>query len=314
MGLLNTIDTTIALKLNNVVPPKKGLISILIHGLFKDKSEVHKSNADPQQSITWADLEKIITFYQERDYEFLTQDDLTYKLKKNKKYCFLTFDDGYFNNVNALKFLEKYNVPATFYCCTAHITEQKNFWWDVFYREKKKTGINIQEIRRQKIPLKNLKYNEIEEILINEFGKDAFKPVDDTDRPLTENELKDFSSHPLVQIGNHTHNHIILTNHTSEEIVTDIKMNQDILYEITGQRPTSIAYPNGNLNKSQISEIKELGLTTGFTVEKGKNYLPIKTSDEEIFSLKRYTPWHYNLNKTLALSETDFHIKNLIKN
>lgn len=312
MGLLRRLDENIALNAKKIFPPKKGLISILIHGLFRNTTEANNSYLDPQQAITFDDFEKIIRFFLERDYEFLTQSDLTTRIQEGKNYCFLTFDDGYYNNVHSLNVLEKYDVPATFYCCTAHIQEQKSFWWDVLYRERKKNRFSIAKIQEDQSKLKSLKYDEIEKDLIQHFGKKSIKPINDVDRPFNEAELKDFSLHPKVQIGNHTHNHIILTNHSSEEIVDDIKESQDMLFQIIGYKPSTIAYPNGNFDRSQIATIKRLGLLAGLTVENGKNYLPIDAFSDEIFSLKRITPWHQNLEKTLELAETDFRIKNLI--
>ena len=67
-------------------------------------------------------------------------------------------------------------------------------------------GISINEIRKDQMLFKILKQNEIEKILIQQFGKKSLRPINDTDRPFEVSELKDFSSHPNVHIGNHTHN------------------------------------------------------------------------------------------------------------
>jgi len=313
MGLVKKIDEEIALTLKKVVPTKESLISILIHGIFKNSHEAFNSNSDPQQSITVNDFERIIQFYLYKGYVFLSQEDLAKGLTKKNNYCFLTFDDGYFNNINALKILEKYNVPATFYCSTAHILEQKSYWWDVYYRGRKKAGTSIVRIREEKKKIKKMKIEDIEVQLVREFGKDAFKPVDDTDRPMNEKELKDFANHPLVSIGNHTHNHIIIPRYSPKEIEAEIFKNQEILLDITGVSPKTIAYPNGDLNDDLIPLIRNIGLKMGLTTIKGKNELPIKSGSDVGYLLKRYTPWHNNLKRQLELTETDFHVKNMIK-
>ncbi len=313
MGIISEIDKRVALGHRKLFNVKKGLISILIHCLFEDDSEAKNSNADPQQSITVKDLEKIIVFYHENGYRFLSQDELANGYDGDQKCCFLTFDDGYYNNIKALKILEKHKVPATFYFSTAPIVEQKSFWWDVYYRERKKLGISIEQIRQEKKALKKLKYQEIEAKFIEQFGENAFRPVDDTDRPFNIEELKDFASNPYVNIGNHTHNHLILPNYSINEIIEDIKLNQELLIDITKQTPTTIAYPNGDVNNELIPELRKLELKAGITTLKGKNYDSIKSYSNNAYRIKRFTPWHHNLDKFLKLTETDFHIKKLFK-
>ncbi len=310
MGIVKIIDNNLALLHKYFTGTKDGLVSILFHTLYKDRDQVNRSSADPQQSITLEDFERIIVYYLERNYKFITQDELVEGMLEKDKYCFLTFDDGYFNNILAIKIMEKYNVPATFYCSTAPIMNNKCFWWDVYYRERKKLGVSIEKIRSEKIALKKLRIDEIEKMFKDEFGANVFNPIDNTDRPFTPDELKDFAAHPLVHIGNHTHNHLILPNYGIDEIIEDIKLNQKLLVEITGiEAPSTIAYPNGNINISYLPKLKEIGLKAGVTAIKGKNYLPFNPSSDDAFYIKRFTPWHHNYNEMLPLTETDFHIK-----
>ncbi len=314
MGVISNIDNHLALAHKKIFPVKNSLISILIHCLFKDSEEIKKSNADPQQSITIEDLDKIISFYLNKGYIFLTQDELaTGNFDSNEKYCFLTFDDGYYNNLRAVELLEKYKVPATFYCSTFQICEQKSFWWDVYYRERTKEGASIYEIREEKKELKKLKHEQIITFLTQKFGEKSLEPVDHTDRPFTVEELIEFSKNPFVCIGNHTHKHLILTNYSKEEIIEDIEINQKTLTDLIGKKPTTIAYPNGNIRSELIPELKKIGLKAGITTLRGKNLLPFNIHRDNAFHIKRYTPWHHNLLSMLELSETDFHFKNLFK-
>lgn len=47
----------------------------------------------------------------------------------------LTFDDGYADNLLAAKpLLEKRGIPATVFATTAHVREQRPFWWDELAR------------------------------------------------------------------------------------------------------------------------------------------------------------------------------------
>ena len=64
-----------------------------------------------------------------KDYEFVDLKTISRKINSNKKkkYCHLTFDDGYLDNLQyAFPILKKYNVPATFYISDSYIDRSKN--------------------------------------------------------------------------------------------------------------------------------------------------------------------------------------------
>src|SRR5262249_33347530 len=112
----------------------------------------------------------------------------------------------------------------------------------------------------------------------------------DADRPFSLEELRKISRHPLVNIGNHTADHDILTSCSTREAESAIGTAQDVLKEITGKTPISIAYPNGRVNE-RVSEIaKAQRLKIGFGAARRKEYLPFALRSERRMVLGRFPP------------------------
>jgi peptidoglycan/xylan/chitin deacetylase (PgdA/CDA1 family) len=70
-----------------------------------------------------------------RDYEVHPLSQLKGMLlqkDKRRKKIFITFDDGYVDNLeSAIPLLNKWSIPATFFIPTQIISEQDHFWWEV---------------------------------------------------------------------------------------------------------------------------------------------------------------------------------------
>ena len=111
---------------------------------------------------------------------------------------------------------------------------------------------------------------------------------DDAVRPFTIAELKQFSREPYVHLGNHTHDHAILTNYSDEQVGEQIGTAQRELTEITGEMPKIISYPNGNCSESIVRIAREQGLRIGLTVEPMKNRLPIRPEEIESMYIGRF--------------------------
>lgn len=254
------------------------LLIFYFHGLYTSSSEKEKKHVDPQNNITVREFEEFIDYFQHHKYQFIKPEDLSGDLSKDQPYAMITFDDGYFNNTLAIEILKKHEIPATFFVTTKNIIENKSFWWDIIYKYRTKQGINLETIRKEQASLKNYKYSYIEDYITQNFGFESFKSWSDIDRPLNEYELKNLARNPFVSIGNHTHNHAILTNYNKEEIKEEFALSNKILFDITGIIPISTAFPNGNFNNLVLEVAEEVGFRFAFTTQSGVNYLPIKNN------------------------------------
>jgi peptidoglycan/xylan/chitin deacetylase (PgdA/CDA1 family) len=232
-------------------------------------------------------LRRFAEYFLQSGYGFVGPCDIPDNLSPGGKYVLITFDDGYFNNHLALPLLKEYGIPAVFFVSTNHVRENRCFWWDVVYRERAKRGAKDNDIEAEIDMLRLKKHNEIETYVVDNFGAGAFDPIGDIDRPMTEQELRDFAGHNHVHIGNHTTDHAILTNYDSGEVEGLIAGAQEYLSRVTGRTPDVISYPNGNYSEEIIETCRRCGLRLGITVESRKNYLPVGNSDN-LFRLGRF--------------------------
>jgi peptidoglycan/xylan/chitin deacetylase (PgdA/CDA1 family) len=223
------------------------------------------------------------------DYVFISPDDIFGGLKSHKKYAMMTFDDGYFNNKNALPILEEYNVPAVFFVSTDHVMYNKRFWPDVLYREMIRRGSSLNDFEIELGRLMSKTTEDIEKYVMSLYGKKAFEPICDFDRPFSPSELSDFSKERNVFIGNHTCAHAILTNCSSKEVKLQIQNAQNTIYDLAGIRPIIISYPHGKYSDEIIRISREIGLKLGVTAKHRKNYLPIDMEGGNSMLLGRFS-------------------------
>ena len=136
-------------------------------------------------------------------------------------------------------------------------------------------GVPEAEIQREVQQLKMNTNDEIEKHVINEFGESSLVPVSDLDRPLTVSEFRELAREELVNIGNHTMDHAILTNYHLREAESQITDAQNAVSEHAGTTPVVIAYPNGNYSDEIIRVSTAAGLKLGITIEAKKNIFPL---------------------------------------
>jgi len=266
---------------------KNSLMIFNFHGFFRNEKEKMMDLVDPQTWTTIDDFHQFIEYFLNNDYNFISPNDILNGLNNDKKYIMISFDDGYYNNKHALKILRKYDVPIVLFPSIDHVAQNKCFWWDVLYREKIKSQLS-KDIFFEQNQLK-LKTNEkIEKYIVETFGKEAFKPRSDIDRPFTTLELRDFSKEKYVFLGNHTSSHAILTNYSSDGIKSQILDAQNAINEITGATPIIISYPNGNYSDEILKISKELGIKIGVTTTYNKNNLPLNSQIKRCMYLGRF--------------------------
>lgn len=297
MNILRKIDKKVPIlidKLGHFLNPlilnfKKETNRLMIfyfHGVYESTSQKELNHIDPQNNITVQQFSEFIDYFLHHKYVFINPEGLEKNIHKEGSYVMITFDDGYFNNTLAIEVLNKYQIPATFFVTTRNVIENKSFWWDIIYKYRTQENANLTTIRKEQSFLKDYKYNYIESYIKENFGNMADKPWSDIDRPFSIQELKHIAQNPLVSIGNHTHNHTILTKYSEEEIRTEFSTSNKLLSDITGSAPISVAFPNGDFNNLILNIAEEIGFRYAFTTQNQINLLP--QPDQKMMHLNRF--------------------------
>ncbi len=238
--------------LSSVAPEKSiPLPVVMYHGLVKDKKYQNKFFIDPKL------FEKDLKYLKENNYTPILMENLIAYVDKDiplpEKPVLITFDDGFYNNyLYAYPLLREYDMKAIF-SIIGELTDKSS------------------EIK----------------------DKNAYYSY------LTWDEVKELSASGFVEIQNHSydmHNNnsqrrgAIEKSGESKEnyqlaMEEDIGKFQDKILEITGQKPTTFAYPYGYISKSSEEILKTMGFRSTLSCEEGLNYI---TKDPEcLFHLKR---------------------------
>lgn len=290
-ALLNTMDETVSALHLKLFGERPGLSAFLFHSIFKNKQEIGKHHVLPQEHMTVDAFRRFLDYFLSNNYQFVTPDAIRAGLPDlQARYGLITFDDGYFNNTLIPPVLAEYKVPAVFFISTAYITEGKKFWSDVIYYERKKQQLSDETILKEIISLKSLKIAQVEDYLAKEFGTASMKPLSDIDRPMTPGELQAFARHPFVHLGNHTHQHEILTNLTADETDHEFRTSQQLMNEMTGVTPRFVSYPNGSFSDQVSTIAMQHDLTMGITTIQQKNKLPLQPDKHGQVLLHRFNP------------------------
>lgn len=286
---------------------KDQLLIFYFHGIYQSEAEKSLHHVDPQNNVTLAQLEDFIKYFLRRKYQFVRQEDLLNGLEKDRSYVMMTFDDGYYNNSLAVRLLEKYKVPATFFITAGNVLNNESYWWDIIYKHRKKAGKKLTAIRQEQEQLKHLPYTQIQSYIEEHFGAEAVTPWSDVDRPFTPDELQEFAANPYVAIGNHTFNHTILPIYNEEEIRWELTSTNEALTKIIGHTPKGIAFPNGNYDDKVLSIARDLGFHFVFTVRPRKNLLPMLHAGREMVCLDRFMPEPRDIQEYGSFCRVGYH-------
>jgi peptidoglycan/xylan/chitin deacetylase (PgdA/CDA1 family) len=210
----------------------------------------------------------------------------------------LTFDDGLFNNFHlGLPLLKKYEAPALFFISTWHMQSSEPFWFNrivgliqrnrlrevdlrflglghYFFRSHGVTRWNdiqvlLDDIKKFDEGRENVTEAHVSAFLQQQLAAAGVEVKSVTNRPLTENEIKEMQASGLCFFGSHGHRHVIFTHLDDTQLHNELATSRIILENLLQQKIDTIAYPNGNSDERIRQACRTAGYRLGFTVESG---------------------------------------------
>jgi len=265
---------------------RSSLIPFLFHTVFENDEEVEQDLVYPQEAITRDRLRELVEDFLGRGYRFVIAADVERDIPASDSCVWLTFDDGYANNLRMAEIVREYGIGATLFVATGYVESGRRFWWDTVHAERRKQGASLDRIEAEIQSLKRRELSDIDTYVAREFGADSDRPRSELDRPLTPEELRELVHAGGIEIGNHTVDHPILPMLSTEQIEGQLVGAQEYIRDVAGVTARSVSYPNGDYDGRVVDAARAAGLTVGVTTEQRKNRVPLPTS--ELLELGRF--------------------------
>jgi peptidoglycan/xylan/chitin deacetylase (PgdA/CDA1 family) len=221
---------------------------------------------------------------------------------KKKVRISITFDDGFRSFMHIKEIIP--SIPSTLYVSTAFIETDQKFWVveleELVFNSKKDIidlthfFLNIYDIstlegKKETIKLLNLQIKDLHprdiEEVINYLKLTLCYGVSFKEEFLSWREIE-MLAYDGVEIGGHTHSHIITTKVMPEEFREELITSNSLINKYTSKQAVHFAYPNGR--KQDISNfsreiLKAEGYISAVTTIEGANSI-----GDDPFMLKRF--------------------------
>jgi peptidoglycan/xylan/chitin deacetylase (PgdA/CDA1 family) len=247
--------------------------------------------------VTPAFLEEIVLQLRRSGTEIVTLDEMHRRLVERdfrERFVCLTFDDGYRDNREwAYPILKKHKVPFAIYVPTSFPDQLGELWWLVLERviaendriaavidrkdrvfecqtpEEKRAAYDFIYWRLRSLDTEDELRTAINDLAAR-YSLDASRFC--RDLCMSWDELRELAADPLVTIGAHTVNHIMLRKAPEALARREMKSSADVVEAALGQRPLHFSYPIGDATSAgprEFSIAKELGFKTAVTTRPG---------------------------------------------
>jgi peptidoglycan/xylan/chitin deacetylase (PgdA/CDA1 family) len=295
---------------------RKYITILMLHGVM-DKELTHSTWLPMRKQLAPRLLDNALKVLKKK-YKFISLEhavDMLTGSKPIESHCMvLTFDDGYRNNLtHALPILLKYEVPATIFLSTGHITRREPFWYDrmdyaiqhlrqdcairldskviqFFRKDRKALAAAFKELRYALKDNPDNYANTLKKInkIVAELEDQAEKKltdifeIDPWTALMTWEEVKKAAQNN-VTFGSHTVDHVLLGKLEENIIREQLIMSKQSIENHTRTPCLSLCYPSGSFSSQAIDIAKQCGYTSAVTTMNGLNH-PAKTS---LFALFR---------------------------
>ncbi len=274
-------------------PNSKGVIFTLHQVRPANPSRFAPNN---HLAVTPEFLDNTIRMLLSQGWKPVRLDDMPRLLEQSdndERFMAFTLDDGYRDNLEfAHPVFKKHNIPYTVFIAAGFTDRSRSIWWktleEVLQRRDEVTLNMCEQERTFRTRSTYEKYAAYDFISgrFDQKDEDRFVAgIDDAARRagidpleivereiLDEDGLRQFSSEPLVMLGAHTVNHVNLARVDDDRLHSEIKRSTAHVESLTGDRPSSFAYPYGHnwaASDREFKATRALGFSTAVTTRPG---------------------------------------------
>lgn len=242
-------------------------------------------------------LERVILRLRSLGFELVSLDEMHRRLLHGDfgaRFVCLTFDDGYRDNlVWAYPILRKHRVPFAIYVPTSFPEGRGDLWWvtlEAVVRACDRILFTFQQGPRElkaRTPaeksatfatiywhLRRLPDENALRAAVRALAREHSVDPDGQCAALcmTWDEIAELAADPLVTIGAHTANHIMLKKAASEIAREEMHASSAAIEARLGRRPAHFSYPIGDPTSAgprEFAMARELGFKTAVTTRPG---------------------------------------------
>jgi peptidoglycan/xylan/chitin deacetylase (PgdA/CDA1 family) len=250
--------------------------------------------------VTPSFLEDVVRWLQRSGLDLISLDEMYRRFTEGlvfeggRRFACVTIDDGYRDTLDwAYPILKKHQVPFTVYIPTSFPDRLGELWWlvleAVIARNTRirlliggeEQGFNCATVAEKRHLFEELygwlRSLETEEELRHVIRDLAARCQVDIAAFCEElcmdwDELTKLAADPLVTIGAHTVNHVMLAKVPEKSARSEMQMSRAVIEAALGVRPEHLSYPVGDPTSAGPREFRiaaELGFKTGVTTRPG---------------------------------------------
>ncbi len=228
----------------------------------------------PSLHLKPSEFENTILRFKTLDFDFISMDQLIElsrsRFKHRKPWLHITFDDGYQDNLDViLPIIRKHQIPITVFVSSNHIATKSRFYTHRIKRAMLHTEKSFSHKQWELRPdatkderlvfyravMDDVKLMPVKDVLAfmhrvdDLLDKETEAELDAShscDEVMDLAALKQLASDPLVTIGSHNHDHVIMNeNVTDDEIEYQMATSQSWIEQNLSTECASYCYPNG---------------------------------------------------------------------
>jgi len=172
----------------------------------------------------------------------------------------ISFDDGWRENLrNVIPVINEYKVPITLFIPSGIIENSGVFWWSYTrqFSSYLPEPYRVNRLALLEVPEK------VRKVVMEKFLSQV--PSSLEREAITVTELQELGRNPLVTIGAHTVNHVVIPNCEDREREYEIQESQKHLENWLGKEIKYFAYPNGRFANNEGALLQKYQFTLAAT-------------------------------------------------